>query len=76
MPYSNFKLAFGVVGYYDRKNRDDKQHVEWSVKLHSVINKVTSIEYLTYHKCTEEDFQDFYEPKPSQSEVIASLKEQ
>ena len=73
-PHCNFRLAFGVVGYYDRWARDDPDYVKWEIKLHSVINETKSIKHLSFHKCTPEDYDLFYKPKPRIKKTIDRLR--
>ena len=61
-----FKVAFFVQGYMDNEPKDDPNYIQWVIQLNScdACDSPTPIN-LTYHKCTDEDYDSFYPPEPS-----------
>lgn len=63
---NGFKIAFGVNDFRSFESLDSPEYVEWQVKLTTGVNqKQLSSTYLKYHKCTDEDYESFYEPRQS-----------
>ena len=70
-----FKVAFAVEQYDDnRAGKDDPNYVEWIVQLTQNIGKVETIFPLKFHKCTDEDYDSFYEPALSYKAMFAAAK--
>lgn len=63
MNEEGFKIAFGVGDFLTREILADKNHVKWLVKLITGLNqKQLRFDEIPYHKCTEEDYGQFYPP--------------
>ena len=57
-----FKMAFSVEGYLDSEVRDDPRYVKYIVRIFGIKNGVEYQEMIPFHKCTEEDWDQFVEP--------------
>jgi hypothetical protein len=67
-----FKLAFSVEQFNSPyEARDDPSYVSWHIRLKSSVNGVTTSSPLTYHKCTDADYEAFSPPK--QNVVVAFM---
>lgn len=70
-----FKIAFGVNDFRTFESLDDPGYVDWIVKLTVGLNqKQLYSTFLTFHKCTEEDYNDFYEPRASDKKFFEFAK--
>ena len=56
----NFKLAFAVEGIFDQEFRDDPKYVHWYARLAGVYQGEDYSQYLSIHKCDEQDYEKFY----------------
>ena len=61
----DFKIAWAVESYADGSARDDPNYVQWVVQLTTSISGNKTVRPLTYHRCTDADFDEFYEPGES-----------
>ena len=56
---------------------DDPDYVKWIVRLKYGENQISlNKTELTYHKCTEQDFTEFYPPAKSVENMFELLKSQ
>jgi hypothetical protein len=61
-----FKVAFAVESYDDfRSGKDDPNYVRWVVQLTSIIGNVEKVLPLRFHKCTDADYDSFFQPAAS-----------
>ena len=60
----NFRMAFTVEGFLERKMRDDPRYVKWFVRLLGVREGKDYEKMLELRKCTEDDYADFSPPDP------------
>ena len=58
----NFKMAFSVEGYLDSQGRDDPRYVKYIVRIFGKKDGVEYQEIIPFHKCTEQDWEQFLEP--------------
>jgi hypothetical protein len=71
----NFKIAFAVEQYDDsRAAKDDPNYVRWVVQLTQATGGVEIEIPLTYHKCTDADYDSFYKPGKSYINVFTQNK--
>ena len=57
----NFRVAFAFDGYLDEKLKADPRYVKWIFRVHYKNKNGEFAEtLLPYHKCTEEDYAEFY----------------
>ena len=56
----NFRFAFSIVGFYDRELKDDPKFVRWIARHYGEKNGEHFENMIGLHKCTKEDFVDFY----------------
>ena len=66
---NNFRLAFGVRGFFDHIARDDPNFVRWNVILTTIMDGVRTEQDLEFHKCTQDDY-DLFNPIAKQSVYI------
>lgn len=64
----NFKFAFTVEGYYDKKRKHDPRYVKQRVQLTTKADGVLTSLLVPFHDCTEEDYAQFY-PVNEQSRI-------
>ena len=63
---TEFKVAFAVESYDDsRTGKDDPNYVRWVVQLTRMMGQVETVFPLKFHKCTDADYDSFYEPAAS-----------
>ena len=74
---SKFKIAWAVQHYTTREFKDDPDYLTWRVhlSLHFKGNTETKQIPLKWHRCTEEDFQDFYTPSVNFEERFLNYRE-
>ncbi len=58
----DFKMAFSVEGYSDKKIKDNPMYVKLIAFLTYKIDGVESQDVLSLHKCTQEDWDEFAPP--------------
>ena len=58
-PDINFRMAFTIESYNDKKRKDDPRFVKWNVRFYGVKNGEAYETWIPYHKCTEEDYAQF-----------------
>ena len=73
----NFKLAFSAHSYEDPFIKyDDLSKVDWKIYIteSNGVEEITAKE-IGFHKCTPEDFAQFYEPRfPIKTRVEAFIE--
>lgn len=60
---TGFKIAFAIENYVDRSGKDDPSYVMWIAQLNAKgsDSKLKGVKtMLTFHKCTKDDFAQFY----------------
>ena len=66
----NFKMALTIEDYNaPRRQKNDPRYVKWLFMMHYKINGVSTQSKLSYHKCTDEELNEFY-PVQRESEAI------
>ena len=55
----NFRIAFTVEGYIDKKRKDDPRFVKYLVRLYGKKEGKRFEWLVPYHECTKEDFELF-----------------
>ena len=70
----NFKMAFSVEGYLDNQVRDDPRFVKYIVRIFGKKNDVEYQEIIPFHKCTEDDWDQFLEPAMGMEDQINAVK--
>ena len=56
------RLAFGIEGFLDKELKDDPRYVKNLVRFWGKKDGVEYEKLLPFHKCTEEDFEQFAPP--------------
>jgi hypothetical protein len=73
---NGFKLAFGVVNFWDNENLGDLKKVQWEVDLRVRLeNKKVSEYKLKFGPCTDEDYADFFPIVARNAAYLKTLKE-
>ena len=57
-----FRMAFSVEGFLDKEVKDDPRYVKYIVRMVGKRNNVGVQEMIPFHKCTDDDWNKFYEP--------------
>ena len=71
-----FRLAVTIEDYYSpRQLKVDPKYVKWIFRIYGKRNNVWYQELLPYHKCTDEDFAEFYPPEVNSAAKLKSIKE-
>ena len=65
----NFKFAFTVEDYLTNEMKDDPSYVKYLVSLSSYKDNKWNDKQLTFHRCTDDDYDSFYQIDKS-SEVL------
>ena len=55
-----YRIAFSFEGADDDTLKDDPRYVKLMARNRTKINQVKSEEILDIHKCTDQDFNEFY----------------
>ena len=56
----NFRFAISFEGYHDSESKFDSQFVRWMFRHYYSENGVIKEKFLKHHRCTEEDYNQFY----------------
>jgi hypothetical protein len=73
---NGFKVAFGAIDYLTGEVLKDPQRVEWVVTLDEYKNlQIINSKKVSYHYCTEEDYNSFFEVVPQDAAFAKQLKE-
>lgn len=63
---NGFRVAFGVNHFRTFEALDSEEYVQFQVKLTVGLNqKQLYSDFISFHKCTDEDWDKFYPPRPS-----------
>ena len=70
-----FKLAFSVNDFATGVALDDPNFVRWTVSISTWLNqkRIDNV-YLSFHKCTDDDYNSFYPPSAQSVEGIKYAK--
>ena len=71
----NFRVAFTVESYLSPESKNDPKYVKYLVNLHGRRNGVAYRRVLSYHKCTNEEYDEFYPVKPTQAHKLKDIWE-
>ena len=57
----NFRIAVTIEDYFaPKKLKNDERYVKWIFRLYGKTNGIFYQHMLSYHKCTDEDYNEFY----------------
>ena len=70
----NFRLAFAAQGQFDGKSRDDEKYVKWYARLSGQKDGIEINKPLPFHRCTEEDLDDFNPVIGYQASILEQVK--
>ena len=71
---NNFRMAFSVEGYLDLEIKNSPEYVKWFVRLYGIKDSVEYEKIIPHHKCTEEDYKDFYPVAPKTVPALEKIK--
>ena len=57
-------MAFTIEDYVKRERKDDPAYVKWAVRFFGKKNGERFEKWLPFHKCTAEDYSEFYPLDP------------
>ena len=57
---NNYRIAFGVQSYFTKDSKDDPNFVRWTANLVKEVDGKRSEKQIKFHKCVQEDFDQFY----------------
>ena len=60
MKDAKYRIAFSFEGEADKKLKNDPRYVKILARTLRSIDNVLSETILSYHKCTDKDWDDFY----------------
>ena len=70
----NFKMAFSVEGYLDKQVKDDQKYVKYIVRIFGKKDDVEYQQNIPFHKCTEDDWDQFLDPAMGMEDQILAVK--
>jgi hypothetical protein len=74
MAENNFKIAFTILNAKTGKVLDDPAYVDWNVWIErSTMDSDSEYIDLSIHKCTGEDFKDFYNATKKLETIISKI---
>ena len=72
---NNFKMAFSVEGFLTNENKNDPRYVKWFVRTVNRVDGKAGEKVLPFHKCTEDDYAEFYPVAAKSSIGLKAVKE-
>ena len=71
----NFRMAFTVESFlYPLQQKNDPRYVKYIVRMYGKRNGEYYQRILPYHKCTDEDFKDFYPVKKQSTNSLQAIR--
>ena len=70
-----FKQAFSVEGYLDKEMKDDPRYIKFIPRIYGKKQGVRYQEVIPFHKCTEEDWLEFYEPAKGTEDQLSQVRD-
>ena len=67
-------MAFSVEGFLDQEMKNSPEYVKWFVRLFGRKDNVEYEKIIPHHKCTEEDYKDFYPVAPKSEKALEIIK--
>ena len=71
----NFRIAFAFENFDTGKLVDDPHYVRWIFRITGYKDNEWYHHILPYHKCTEEDYAEFYPIRSAQKATLESIQE-
>lgn len=72
----NFRIAFSVESYLSPfKQKSDSKYVKYIFRMFGKRNGKDFQRVLNYHKCTDEDYAEFYPVKKQSESILEAIKE-
>ena len=68
------RFAFGIEGFLDKELKNDTRYVKNLVRMWGKKNGVPYDKLIPYHRCTEEDLNEFAPPDPSAEGMLNRMK--
>ena len=66
----NFKMAFTIEGFIERKMKNDPRYVKWIVRMFGQADGEEYEKIIPHHKCTYEEIAAFSTPDPKDAETV------
>ena len=57
---ADFRIAFAIEGFAERDLKIDNRYIKYIFRLYGKLNNEPYEHILTYHECTDEDYDQFY----------------
>lgn len=70
----NIQFAFSVEGYLDGEEKYDSRYVKYLVRLYGFKDGKEMEKVVSYHKCEEKDYENFYPMDLDDAETIIKIK--
>lgn len=70
-----FRMAVSFEGVFDEKLKDDAQYVRWFARLSGFGDDKRFEKILKHHKCTDEDYEQFFPIIESQRHELQKIRE-
>lgn len=71
----DFRFAFTVENYMTGQVRDDSRYVKWIIRFFGKEDTVPYERVVDYHKCTAEDYAQFYPVSTKSEKQLASIRD-
>ena len=71
----NVRIAFAFEGFRDKELKDDPRYVRWIFRQYYKSGGEEKERLLSHHKCTDEDYAQFYEIETSKEATLNRVKE-
>ena len=71
----NVRIAFAFEGFRDLELKDDPRYVRWIFRQYYKSGGEEKERLLSHHKCTDEDYAQFYEIETSKESTLNRVKE-
>ena len=69
--YRNFRIAVTIEDFFPpKKLKNDERYVKWIFRLYGKTDGIFYQHMLSYHKCTDDDYSEFY---PVQKQSFETL---
>ena len=69
----NFRMAFVVEGFANRKRKADPRYVKYISRLWSETDGIQSFKHIPMRECTDEDLSQFYEVESNSKQKYDSI---
>ena len=71
----NFRMAFVVEGFSDRKRKADPRYVKYIARLWTEHDSISSFRHIDMHECNDSDLDQFYEVESNSKKKFDKIRE-